>query len=116
PWGFLFFRAFKMTKPAYSKPAMSLIANERITHIVPDTICDGLRAVVGIPNFAIIQEHVLQELSVSDAQCASAQALAAEHLKMVIEPSSATVLAAVLAYPELFKGKRVGLILTGGNV
>jgi threonine dehydratase len=94
----------------------SLVANERITHIVPDTFCDGLRAVVGIPNFAIIKEHVLQVLSVSDQQCAAAQALLAEHLKMVVEPSSATVLAAVLAYPDLFRGKRVGLILTGGNV
>jgi threonine dehydratase len=94
----------------------SLAANERITHLVPDTFCDGLRAVVGVPNFAIIQEHVLQVLSVSDAQCAAAQALVAEHLKMIIEPSSATVLAAVLAYSDLFKGKRVGLILTGGNV
>jgi threonine dehydratase len=94
----------------------SLAAAERITHIVPDTLCDGLRAVVGVPNFAIISEHVLQVLMVSDAQCLAAQALVAEHLKMVIEPSSATVLAAVLAYPELFKGKRVGLIVTGGNV
>ncbi|HWR96374.1 MAG TPA: pyridoxal-phosphate dependent enzyme [Arenimonas sp.] len=94
----------------------SLAARERITHIVPDTLCDGLRAVVGVPNFAIISEHVLQVLSVSDAQCLAAQALVGEHLKMVIEPSSATVLAAVLAYPELFKGKRVGLIVTGGNV
>ena len=88
----------------------SLAAAERITHIVPNTLCDGLRAVVGVPNFAIISEHVLQVLMVSDAQCLAAQALVAEHLKMVIEPSSATVLAAVLAYPELFKGKRVGLI------
>ncbi|GAB3002868.1 serine/threonine dehydratase [Arenimonas maotaiensis] len=94
----------------------SLAAKERITHIVPDTLCDGLRAVVGVPNFAIIREHVLQVLTVSDAQCVAAQALAAEHLGMVIEPSSATVLAAVLAYPDLFKGKRLGLILTGGNV
>lgn len=94
----------------------SLAAAERITHIVPNTLCDGLRAVVGVPNFAIISEHVLQVLMVSDAQCLAAQALVAEHLKMVIEPSSATVLAAVLAYPELFKGKRVGLIVTGGNV
>ncbi len=94
----------------------SLAAKERVTHLVPDTICDGLRAVVGIPNFAIIKEHVLQVLSVSDAQCVQAQALITEHLKMLIEPSSATVLAAVLAYPEIFKGKRVGLILTGGNV
>ena len=94
----------------------SLLAAERITHLVPDTICDGLRAVVGVPNFAIIAEHVLQVLTVSDMQCRAAQALAAEHLGMVIEPSSATVLAAVLASPELFAGKRVGLILTGGNV
>jgi threonine dehydratase len=94
----------------------SLLAAERITHLVPDTICDGLRAVVGVPNFAIIAEHVLQVLTVSDAQCRDAQALVAEHLDMVIEPSSATVLAAVLANPALFTGKRVGLILTGGNV
>jgi threonine dehydratase len=94
----------------------SLAAKARITHLVPDTICDGLRAVVGIPNFAIIQEHVLQVLSVSDAQCVQAQQLISEHLKMLIEPSSATVLAAVLAYPDIFKSRRVGLILTGGNV
>ena len=94
----------------------SLLAAERITHLVPDTICDGLRSVVGVPNFAIIAEHVLQVLTVSDAQCHDAQALVAEHLGMVIEPSSATVLAAVMANPALFAGKRVGLILTGGNV
>ena len=94
----------------------SLIARERITHLVPDTLCDGLRAVVGVPNFAIISEHVLQVLTVSDAQSLAAQQQAAEHLQMVIEPSSATVLAAVLAYPPLFSGKRVGLIVTGGNV
>ena len=94
----------------------SLLAAERITHLVPDTICDGLRAVVGVPNFAIIAEHVLQVLTVSDAQCRDAQALVSQHLVMVIEPSSATVLAAVLAYPALFTGKRVGLILTGGNI
>ena len=94
----------------------SLLAKERITHLVPDTICDGLRAVVGVPNFAIISEHVLQVLTVSDAQCREAQALATEHLGMVIEPSSATVLAAVLANPTLFVGKRIGLIVSGGNV
>ena len=94
----------------------SLLAVERITHLVPDTICDGLRAVVGVPNFAIIAEHVLQVLTVSDAQCHDAQALVAEHLGMVIEPSSATVLAAVMANPALVAGKHVGLILTGGNV
>ncbi len=94
----------------------SLRAKERITHLLPDTLCDGLRAVVGVPNFAIISEHVLQVLTVSDAQCLAAQDLVREYLAMVIEPSSATVLAAVLANPGLFTGKRVGLIVTGGNV
>ncbi len=95
---------------------VSLLANERITHLVPDTLCDGLRAVVGVPNFALISEYVLQVLTVSDAQCLAAQDLVREHLAMVIEPSSATVLAAVLANPALFKGQRLGLIITGGNV
>jgi len=102
--------------PVAADTLASLLAVERITHLVPDTICDGLRAVVGVPNFAIIAEHVLQVLTVSDAQCHDAQALVAEHLGMVIEPSSATVLAAVMANPALFAGKHVGLILTGGNV
>jgi len=55
-------------------------------------------------------------LTVSDAQCLAAQDLVRQHLQMVIEPSSATVLAAVLANPALFACKRVGLIVTGGNV
>lgn len=94
----------------------SLRAGVRRTDIVPDTVCDGLRAVVGAPNLDIIGRHVRQVLTVSDAQCLAAKDLLAEHLKLVVEPSSATVLAAVLAYPHLFAGKRVGLILTGGNV
>lgn len=94
----------------------SLQAGVRRTDIVPDTVCDGLRAVVGAPNLDIIGRHVRQVLTVSDAQCLAAKDLLAEHLKLVVEPSSATVLAAVLAYPGLFRGRRVGLILTGGNV
>lgn len=94
----------------------SLAAGARVAPFVPNTICDGLRTLVGAPNFEIIRQHVSQVLLVSDDQCRAAQALAGEHLGMLIEPSSATVLAAVLANPALFKGKRVGLILTGGNV
>ena len=94
----------------------SLAAGARVTDIMPDTLCDGLRALVGAPNFAIITRHVWQVLTVTDSQFVTAQTLVLQHLKMVIEPSSATVLAAVLANAELFKGKRVGLILTGGNV
>ncbi len=96
--------------------AASLLAGERLTQFVPNTLCDGLRTLVGVPNFEIIRQRVSQVLVVSDAQCIAAQKLVVEHLDMLIEPSSGTVLAAVLAYPEHFAGKRVGLILSGGNV
>ncbi len=96
--------------------AASLRAGERLTQFVPNTLCDGLRTLVGVPNFEIIRQRVRQVLVVTDAQCVAAQQLAAEHLDMVIEPSSGTVLAAVLAYPEFFAGKQVGMILSGGNV
>ncbi|UXI68180.1 pyridoxal-phosphate dependent enzyme [Tahibacter amnicola] len=89
---------------------------ERFTAITPDTIADGLRGTIGEINFAIMRQHVRDVLPVSDAQIIAAMRLAWERLKQVIEPSSATVLAAVLRYPDRFAGKRVGLVLTGGNV
>jgi threonine dehydratase len=55
-------------------------------------------------------------LCVNDDETRAAQQLIRDTLKQIVEPSCATVLAAVLRYPELFAGKRVGLILTGGNV
>jgi len=55
-------------------------------------------------------------LPVSDAETIAAMRLIWERMKIIVEPSSATVLAAVLRYKEHFAGKRVGLILTGGNV
>jgi threonine dehydratase len=55
-------------------------------------------------------------LRVNDDATRAAQALVAERLKLVVEPSSAIVLAAVLGYPERFAGMRLGLILSGGNV
>lgn len=96
--------------------AASLLSGQRITQHVPNTICDGLRTLVGVPNFEIIRQSVKQVLVVSDAQCIAAQELVSEHLEMLIEPSSATVLAAVLTHPDIFAGKRVGLMVTGGNV
>jgi threonine dehydratase len=53
---------------------------------------------------------------VSDAEVVAAMKLLWNELKLVVETSSATVLAAVLRRPEVFRGKRVGLILSGGNV
>jgi threonine dehydratase len=94
----------------------SLQRGERISHFVPDTICDGLRTLIGEINFAVLRQHRVKVLTVSDRETIAAMRLIWERLKIVVEPSSATVLAAVLKHPELFAGRRVGLILSGGNV
>lgn len=96
--------------------ARSLAAGERITSVVPDTLCDGLRATVGAPNFDALREHRIAITTVSDAECIAAMKLLWSELKIVVEVSSATVLAAVLKRPERFAGQRIGLVLTGGNV
>lgn len=96
--------------------AQSLVRGERVTTIVPHTVCDGLRATIGAPNFALLREHAIEVITVDDAAVLAAMRLAWTELKQTIEPSSATVLAAVLAQPARFAGQRVGLVLTGGNV
>jgi threonine dehydratase len=83
---------------------------------VPDTLCDGLRATLGAINFALLQRHAVQVLTVADRDTIAAMRLIFERMKIVVEPSSAIVLAAVLAQRERFAGRRVGAILSGGNV
>jgi len=94
----------------------SLRRGTRVTEQTPDTLCDGLRAIIGETNFAVMQSHAVDVLLVDEAEILAAMRLVWERLKILIEPSSATVLAAVLRHRDLFAGKRVGLILTGGNI
>ncbi len=94
----------------------SLRQQRRVTDLVPDTVCDGLRGTIGAINLELLQAHRVQVLLVSDAETLAAMRLVWERLKVIIEPSCATVLAAVLRYPGHFAGRRVGLILSGGNV
>ena len=94
----------------------SLQRGERVTSVVPHTICDGLRATIGEPNFALLDAHRVQVISVDDEATLSAMRLAWSELKQTIEPSSAVVLAALLAQRHRFAGQRVGLVLSGGNV
>lgn len=82
----------------------------------PDTIADGLRAIVGVRNFHLVQRHVKQVFTVSDDQIREAMVLFWRRMKLLIEPSSATVLAAVQKHPEVFSGRKVGVILSGGNI
>ncbi|WP_115561050.1 pyridoxal-phosphate dependent enzyme [Xanthomonas arboricola] len=96
--------------------ARSLAAGQRLVDFVPDTICDGLRGTLGGPNFTLLQAAGAQGITVDDAAVVQAMRLIWQLLKQVVEPSSAITLAAVLAEPARFAGRRVGLILSGGNV
>jgi threonine dehydratase len=82
----------------------------------PDTICDGLRACLGTLTFPIIQKYITQIVTVSDADTATAMRLIWERMKIIVEPSAAITLGALLANKVDVKGKRVGIILSGGNV
>ncbi len=98
--------------------AQSLARGERVTIPVPQTIADGLQTTApGELTFAIAREHVRAVVSVSDDELCAAMRFAFERMKLVIEPSGAAALAALLHHriPEL-AGKRVGAIVSGGNI
>jgi threonine dehydratase len=94
----------------------SLRRGERFTDFTPNTIADGLRGTIGEINFSLLREHAVTVLPVSEAEIVAAMKLAWERLKQVIEPSSATVIAALLRHREHFAGRRVGVVLSGGNI
>jgi len=94
----------------------SLRQGRHVTDMVPDTLCDGLRATVGTPNLALMRQLGVQALLASDDEVVAAMRLLWSRLKQVVEPSAAIALAVVLNNPAHFAGKRVGLILSGGNV
>jgi len=96
--------------------ATSFQQGKRVTHWRPDTIADGLRALVGELTFPIIKELVDVVLTVSEAGMVNAMEMVLNTMEMVIEPSSATVLAAIMEHPAIFAGKQVGAILTGSNI
>lgn len=81
-----------------------------------NTIADGLTARLSERTLGYIRQHVSQILTVPDADIVAAMRLVWERMKIIIEPSCAVPLAVVLRYPYLFRGKKVGIILTGGNV
>ena len=81
-----------------------------------NTIADGLRASLGERPFAVIRQQVKGITTVSEDEIVSAMRLVWEVMKIVIEPSSAVPVAAMLSGRMPLAGKRVGVILTGGNV
>jgi threonine dehydratase len=95
----------------------SLAAGRRIRIPVPRTIADGLQVEVpGALTFEVNRRQVDDVLLVDDQALVDTMALLFERLKVVVEPSGAIGLAAVLAHRDRFAGRRVGVVLSGGNV
>lgn len=97
--------------------ARSLIAGRIVTNEVVDTVADGLRATsLGTRTFALIQTNVDHIFTVSDSAILEAMQLVWQRMKILIEPSSAAPLAALIKHREKIAGQKVGIVLSGGNV
>jgi threonine dehydratase len=105
-------------EPEAGNDAQQSLARGEIVHIeVPRTIADGAASThVGEYNFAIIRRHVDQIVTVSDAQLVDTMRFFAERMKMVVEPTGCLAAAAVLNKVIPVEGKRVGVLVSGGNV
>ena len=106
-----------LAEPAGADDGARSFARGMLDHaFTPDTVCDGLRGTLGAPNFALLQAAGAEVLTVDDDATLAALRLVASHMKQLVEPSSAIVLAAVRAYRARFAGRKVGLVLSGGNL
>lgn len=94
----------------------SLQAGHQVSDHNPRTMADGLRALVGERNLAIISEHVETVVTISETQILDAMTLIWSSLKQVVEPSGAVSLAGIMAQPQRFAGMRLGIVLSGGNL
>ena len=94
----------------------SLEAGRLIPSVDPDTICDGLLTSLGSLTFPIIQKFVERIITVDDEIIIRAMRLHFERMKTVVEPSGSVPLAAILDNGDQFRGKRIGVIISGGNV
>lgn len=81
-----------------------------------NTIADGLKTNLGDINFPIILDNVERIIRVSEEEIKLALRLIWERMKIIVEPSSAVALAAIIKEKESFKNKKVGIIISGGNV
>lgn len=94
----------------------SLDSGELIPSVKPNTIADGLLTSLSPRTFEIIKEHVSDILTVSEDEIKQTMKWVWERMKIIIEPSSAVPIAAIIKNKELFRNKKVGIIVSGGNV
>jgi threonine dehydratase len=104
-------------EPSGADDAMrSFEAGKIIPSVNPNTIADGLLTSLGSLTFPIIKEYVEQIISVEDSITIEAMKLIWQRMKIIVEPSAAVPLAVVMGNQDIFKGKKIGIILSGGNV
>lgn len=99
-----------------SDAAQSFRAGHRIPVDQPHTIADGLRTSIGEPNFELIRRHVDDVVTVSEAAIVAAMRTIWETMKIIIEPSAAVPYAAIMEGKVDVRGRRSGIIVSGGNV
>ncbi len=105
------------TEPELADDACrSFRGGERVLLDAPDTVADGLRSSLGARNFAIMRRLVDDMVSVSEEAIVAATRLVLERLKVLIEPSAAVPVAALLEKKVHASGARIGIILSGGNL
>ena len=94
----------------------SLKAGHIIADDAPQTVADGLKVPLKELTWHFVSRFVTDILTASEAEIIAAMKLTWQRMKIVIEPSSAVPLAVILKNPDVFAGRRVGIIITGGNV
>lgn len=104
-------------EPALADDAYRSIESGKIEPAsTPTSIADGLLTSLGDKTFPVIKEHVQEVITVSEEEIIAAMRIIWERLKIVVETSCAVPFAALLKNKHQFAGKKVGIILTGGNV
>jgi len=96
--------------------ARSLKAGHIIADDAPDTIADGLKVPLKELTWHFVSNHVTDILTATEQEIIDAMKLTWQRMKIVIEPSCAVPLATIIKNRDTFAGKRVGVIITGGNV
>ncbi|WP_296059270.1 beta-hydroxyaspartate dehydratase BhcB [uncultured Amphritea sp.] len=96
--------------------ARSFKAGYIIADDAPETVADGLKVPLKDLTWHFVSNHVTDILTATEEEIVDAMKLIWKRMKIVVEPSSAVPLATILKNPDLFRGKRVGVIITGGNV
>ena len=96
--------------------ARSFRAGHIIADDAPVTVADGLKVPLKDLTWHFVKRHVTDILTTSEQEIIDAMRLTWARMKIVIEPSCAVPLAAILRNRQIFRGKRVGVIITGGNV